>query len=272
MKRITVCLFILICCAANIFAIQLKVNEDANIRNEASSKSEIIKVVPKDTVIEGILSDENENWFKVSLDDGTKGFIHKSLVDEIQLPPKQERKGLIKYISIILDFVLNNIAMIGIIVLVIWIIAIFLSKTTRCVIVFNWYDIIILLIPGCIFSLYIFKSDIIKNDTLFTVIFIISFCISVILSVIGNVKSKSKIFIINIFVSILTKLVLIALAPVVILALLGAAFTGKKDGRFRDGTKGNAKTLAFGVVIGILGLIIVPLVKTDEMLESTEVS
>ena len=264
MRKTTICIIVLFLCFTNIFASNLKIKEDANVRAEPSAESEIIEVVSKDSVLPGILSEENGNWFHVSLSDGKNGFIHKSLVDET-VPI--EAKGIKRIIQLLVNFIFDNIALAGIIALVIWVIAIILSKTTKCVIVYNWYDLIILLIPGCIFSLYVFKEDLIKNDTLFSIIFIIAFCISVLLSILGNFRSKSKLFILNILVSAITKLLLVVLAPIVILAFIGALTSGKKDGRFRDGTRGNTKTLIVGIILGILAFIILPLVKTDEILE-----
>lgn len=65
--------------AFNLFAEQLKVTEDANLRELPNKDSNVITVLKAGTIGVGELSNENENWYKIKVDN-TTGFIHKSLV------------------------------------------------------------------------------------------------------------------------------------------------------------------------------------------------
>ena len=184
----------------------------------------------------------------------------KKLVNSIEY----SEKGLSYITSKLLDFASNNLAVFVIIVLVIWILGIIFSKASKCVVVYGWKDIIILLIPGVIFSFYLFFSDSITHEIILNIIFFITLSISIVFSFIGNIKSTKHFNIFYILISIIVKIVLIILIPIVIVAFIGAFGSGKKDGRYRDGTKGNTKTAMIGLVIGLVGLLLLPLIKTED--------
>jgi hypothetical protein len=184
----------------------------------------------------------------------------QNLVNNIEY----KEKGLSYITSKLLDFASNNLAVFAIVALVIWILGIIFSKATKCVIVYGWKDIIILLIPGAIFSFYLFFSDSITHEIILNIIFFISFAISIVFSFIGNIKSTNHFNIFYILISIIVKVLLVILIPIVIVAFIGALGSGKKDGRYRDGTKGNTKTAMIGLVIGLVGLLLLPLIKTED--------
>ena len=53
--------------------------ENLNIRKDASKDANILKVVPKDTVV--IIDDDNRNGFyNVILEDGTEGYVMKEYI------------------------------------------------------------------------------------------------------------------------------------------------------------------------------------------------
>lgn len=280
MKKVTINILILFVCLANVFPLKLKALADANVRAEPSGKAKIIEIANKDSVFDGNLSDENDNWFYITLENGKNGFVHKSLIEEIQSP--KEPDSFEKIASSFANFSSEQLIIIGIVALIIWIAAAIMSKTTRCVIVYNWHDLVALLIPDCVFLLHLLDVKFVaENTTLMTIGCVMAFSVSCLLTIKGNIKSKSKFFILYIFISLLTKIVLIILGPIAIFAIIGslyASITGrsffKNDGRFTDGTKGNTWTLfatiILGLVFGVLSLLIMPLVKTDEMIESSQ--
>lgn len=196
------------------------------------------------------------------------GLNHSNFNDETILKLISDiditEKGLSKITSSLLDFASANLSVFIIMVLTIWILGIIFSKSTRCVVIYGWKDILILLIPGAIFSFYLIYFDSITNEILLNSIFIIAFIISIVFSFIGNIKSTKKFNPFYIIISVVVKIVLIILVPVVIVAFIGALGSGKKDKRYKDGTRNNTKTAMIGLVIGLVGLLLLPLIKTDE--------
>lgn len=165
-----------------------------------------------------------------------------------------EKRSLFQFIS-------DHLVSVVIIVLIIWLGAICLSKTTSCVILNGWGDLIILIIGGCIFTYFLWIGETIP---FLTFILVLSLLISASLSVIGNLKTGNSLSLLFIVISIVVKFLLIMLTPLLILALIGAFNSGEKDGRYRDGTKNNEKTAIIIVVCGLIGALVIPLVKTKE--------
>jgi hypothetical protein len=86
------------------------------------------------------------------------------------------------------------------------------------------------------------------------VIFLISICLS---------ASKNK-DIMHVIISILTKIALLLLIPVLTALILLAMGSGKKDGRYRDGTQNNTRTAAVAGAGILMVALIGSLVKTDQ--------
>ena len=200
------------------------------------------------------------------------GFNHANYDDETILKLvtdiESRETGLSYFTSELSNFVSNNLVVFVVLALIVWGLGIIFSKRTKCVIIYGWKDILILLIPGVIFSFYLVKAESITHDILLNTIFVISFIISIIFSFIGNIKSTKHFNIFYIFISIVVKILLIILIPVVIVIFIGALGSGKKDKRYKDGTRGNTKTAMIGLVVGLVGLLLVPLVKTDETINN----
>ncbi len=72
-----VCLAILFCINKSSFASTGKVNTDVNMRESASTESDVVLSIPKDTSVEII--EENNGWYKVKFSDKT-GYVRKDLL------------------------------------------------------------------------------------------------------------------------------------------------------------------------------------------------
>lgn len=64
----------------NLFAEKIKITQDANLRTKPSKDSEIIKVLEKDTIVEGERY-QNSDWYQVKAKE-FNGYVHKSLISE----------------------------------------------------------------------------------------------------------------------------------------------------------------------------------------------
>ena len=203
-----------------------------------------------------------------------EGFNHSNyndeFIDNLKNNIDYREKGLAFITTWLLDFASSNLLVFVIVALIVWIIGIIFSKATKCVVIYGWKDILILLVPGAIFSCYLFFSDSITHDVLLNIVFLICVIVSVVFSFIGNIKSTKYFNPFYFFISIIVKVLLIILIPIVAIAFLGALGSGKKDKRYRDGTVNNTKTAMVGLVLGIVGLLLLPLIKTDEDIDDKE--
>ena len=148
--------------------------------------------------------------------------------------------------------------------IIIYIVAYKLSENTSCVIVYGWKDFIIIALG--VFFLFIIKDDILQKD--YTLLFIpmVFFSISALFSIIGNIRgSASDGFLKVLFftlASLITKIVLLVVVPIIIFCGLMAATSGKEDKRYKDGTKNNARTANLALFSAIAALLFEPLIKT----------
>jgi hypothetical protein len=150
----------------------------------------------------------------------------------------------------------------GIFLLVSYIFGHVYSSKIACRIICGWWDFATLLI----FSLLIaYVSYQVYSHGFFDEIggylliaAIILFLISVFLSASSN---KS---VIHVIVSVLTKLALLLLIPALTALLLVALGSGKKDGRYSDGTQNNSRTAPVAGAGVLMVLLIGSLVKTDD--------
>ena len=61
----------------------------------------------------------------------------------------------------------------------------------------------------------------------------------------------------------ITKISLLLLIPLLVVIFIGSFAIGKKDMRFKDGTKGNTQTKAIGLSGAILVLVLGSLIKNN---------
>ena len=140
-----------------------------------------------------------------------------------------------------------------------------LSENTNCVIVYGWKDFIMIAIGMCL--LFVFR-DSLEEDLSVLYIPMLFFSISILFSLIGNIRGSAKNGIFNVILytlaSIITKIVLLVVIPVIIFFGLLAATSGKEDKRYKDGTKNNARTANIGLFSAIAAFLFMPLMKTKK--------
>lgn len=79
---------------------KITVNEDANIRVSPDVNSDVITIAKKGDSFTGVLSSENEKWYKITVDN-KDGFIHKSVVTASQTSSTSAFGGLIPVLIIV---------------------------------------------------------------------------------------------------------------------------------------------------------------------------
>lgn len=139
----------------------------------------------------------------------------------------------------------------------IYILALLLSSCTECIIVYTWKDMLLLLIT---FGIGLFFAH---NGEFEEKFFItcIPFVLSVIISIYANLGQSIPKCIFYSVISILTKFMLVIIAPVLIFGLLRANISGEKDERYKDGTKGNERSKNVRIAFMLILLLIAPLIK-----------
>jgi hypothetical protein len=159
---------------------------------------------------------------------------------------------------------------VGAIALIIYITALILSKITGCIIVWKWWDLIILAVPGIILiaSLYLYNDDEIKtgtfiNNVAVNILFVSSFLATIALSISANIKTCGILpGIIYIVIAILAKIVIAILIPVFIVLFLGALNSGEKDKRYKSGRRGNKNIIMAGIIAAIAAILVGSLIKS----------
>lgn len=174
---------------------------------------------------------------------------------------KKDAIGKIVSILVHMDKTYSLILIVG--AIAIYIIAWLLSMGDKCTIVYTWWDMMLLLICGGIFWFYFMDSSETINNQVLVIIVAVSLIISAILSFVANIKNPFPLNILFSIVSILTKIILIVFVPMIVFMILNSFSSGKKDKRYKDGTKENEKTAIVTFVFLILGIIVAPLVKTN---------
>jgi uncharacterized membrane protein len=103
-----------------------------------------------------------------------------------------------------------------------------------------------------------------EYDTLLNFLFFFISIITFTISIIINIKYSGVKGLFFAMLSILSKLIIMILIPIIIFLFLMAISSGKKDRRYRDGTKGNEMTKWIAVVSAIAIFLIANLVKGDQ--------
>ena len=155
------------------------------------------------------------------------------------------------------------------IALIIYIVALILSKTTSCVIIWRWFDAVITSIPGLLFLLLIYllfdsgiESEELLGNIWLNILFIVSFISAMLLSVLSNKKySGFPLSLFFMFISMAAKLVVMIIVPIFIALFFGAMNHGKKDKRTRVGKQGNQNLIAMAVIAGLAYLLVGGLIK-----------
>lgn len=144
-----------------------------------------------------------------------------------------------------------------------------LAKNTKCVILYGWKDVIMIGI-GVFF--FVCLQEAILDDPAGIIIPMIFFFISALFSLLGNIRGSGYDGIVYVVLytlaSLIAKTVLLVVIPLFAISWLFAATSGEKDGRYKDGTKNNAKTANIAFVSAMLTLLFKPLIKSKKDLKS----
>ncbi len=163
----------------------------------------------------------------------------------------------------------KNWVILLIIGIIIYIGAYKLAKNTKCVILYGWKDVIMIGI-GVFF--FICLQDAIQDDPVGIFVPMIFFFISALFSLLGNIHGSGYDGIVYVVLytlaSLIAKIVLLVVIPLVAILWLLAASSGKKDNRYKDGTKNNVRTANIAFVSAILTLLFKPLIKSKKDLKS----
>lgn len=140
------------------------------------------------------------------------------------------------------------------------------SKKTECVILSSIPEIILIFLP-LLFIILLFIFELMKiemDETVVVFTFIISFLISFISSIGFSIyeNKETRLPVLYIIVSLVTKLALSVIAPLILFLTACVMKTPKKDLRYRDGTKGNQETKNIVFLLGVLTGIVLSLIKS----------
>jgi hypothetical protein len=165
---------------------------------------------------------------------------------------------------------LRSLELFGLILLLIvsvimYILAYSFSKRTSCIIIWSWWDLILLALSGLIFVYYLFDNDNkIQNDIFANILYFMVTLATVVMSIISNLKYSGIKWPLFAVISILTKIVLLFVIPLVlVLLIIGFAYV-KGDKRYKDGTRNNARTRNMAVWTIVYTFLIVNLLKTGK--------
>ena len=158
----------------------------------------------------------------------------------------------------------NAIPLEGIIVtgIIIFIVALILSKKTSCIIMYGWWDFFFVLAPVIIFVVHLF-FNIDKNEKftyMANILIIASTFTTIAISVYSNIRYNSlpqSIF--YTIISLLVKPFVMLAMPVLALtcfAMLDSAYKpGKKDARYKSGERPSEKAWLMAILLAIIGFL-----------------
>jgi hypothetical protein len=158
---------------------------------------------------------------------------------------------------------------------IVYILAYTFSKKTKCIIIWSWWDLIFIAFSSLIFIFYLFDfENKIKNDTAINIIYFIATITTFVFSIISNIKYSFSKWPLYAVISLLTKFVLLVVIPLIlVLAIICwyLANSGKKDRRYKDGTKNNQRTKNYNFYVpiftAIYSFLIINLIKFDKKLK-----
>lgn len=164
----------------------------------------------------------------------------------------------------------------GICIVIIYIIGRFFSKNTECVIFSSKLETTILCLPYfLVIILSVFgngaKTFLEIQETryfLFASV-ILTLILSIVFSIFENRYTKSPIL--YTIISIITKLSLCIIGPIVIVFVFLGLGTPKEDKRYRDGTKGNKKTRNAMILVTVAAFLVYSLIKTPKKYKNDEI-
>jgi hypothetical protein len=150
----------------------------------------------------------------------------------------------------------------------VYIIGAMFSKKTRCVIVFGWMDFILTLLPMAAFiaSDFVLVS---KGGLLFlNILFCVSVLATLAISVFSNLRySGAPNGIIYAAISVVTKVSIIMMAPLLLLLLFGLFFAGepaKKDRRYKTGWRPKRDSVLYLILLTLTTFMLYSVMKKPD--------
>jgi hypothetical protein len=150
----------------------------------------------------------------------------------------------------------------------VYIIGAMFSKKTRCVIVFGWIDFILTLLPMAAFiaSDFILVS---KGGLLFlNILFCVSVLATLAISVLSNLRySGVPNGIIYAVISVVTKVGMMMIAPLLLLLLFGSFFAGtpaKKDRRYKTGWRPRRDSALYLIILTLATFMVYSVMKKPD--------
>jgi tetratricopeptide (TPR) repeat protein len=165
---------------------------------------------------------------------------------------------------------LRSLKLFGLILLLIvsvimYVLAYSFSKKTNCIIIWSWWDLILVAVSGLIFVYYLFDTNNkIQNDTFVNILYFIVILAAFAMSIISNLKYSGVKWPLFAIISILTKIVLLFVIPIVLALLIIGYVYVKGDKRYKDGTKNNVRTRNMAIWTIVYTFLIVNLLKTGK--------
>jgi tetratricopeptide (TPR) repeat protein len=139
------------------------------------------------------------------------------------------------------------------------------SKKTNCIIIWSWWDLILVALSGLIFVYYLFDADNkIQNDVFANGFYFIVTLATFTMSIISNLKYSGVKWSLFAVVSILTKIILLFVIPLVLALLIIGYVYVKGDKRYKDGTRNNVRTRNMAIWTAVYTFLIVNLIKTGK--------
>jgi chromate transport protein ChrA len=120
-------------------------------------------------------------------------------------------------------------------------------------------------VSGLIFVYYLFDTNNkIQNDTFANILYFIVILAAFAMSIISNLKYSGVKWPLFAAISILTKIVLLFVIPLVLVLLIIGYVYVKGDKRYKDGTKNNVRTRNMAIWTVVYTFLIVNLLKTGK--------
>jgi hypothetical protein len=159
----------------------------------------------------------------------------------------------------------------------VFIIGMLFSKKTRCIIVFGWGDFVLTLVPIATFI----AADCVLAETQSTflvlnILFCVSAFVSFAVSILSNLKfSGTPRGVIYAVISVITKLSVMLMAPLLLFLLFGMFFAGepaKRDRRFKTGWRPRRDSPLFFMILALATFMLYGVMKNPSDMISDDLS
>jgi hypothetical protein len=159
----------------------------------------------------------------------------------------------------------------------VFLIGLFFSKKTRCVIVFGWGDFVLTLVPIATFI----AADFVLMETkggllVLNILFYVSAIASFVISIVSNLKfSGTPRGVIYAVISLITKLSVMLMAPLLLFLLFGMFFAGepaKRDRRYKTGWRPRRDSVLYLLILTLATFMLYGVMKNPSDMISGDLS